>query len=115
MDEEKMIKFEGSALYQFENLPCLFNDREYDVSGVAEVSYHGEASQIISRNFMGVLECEIIGFVEIYVEDEHGNPPDIILPNMLDSFSDALVEAHADKLIDACSEDALKWMKDDSA
>lgn len=110
-----MIKFEGSALYQFENLPCLHNDKEYDVSGVAELSYSGEASQIISRNYMGTIECKVLGFVEIYVEDEHGNMPDVLPPDMLDSFSDALAEVHADKLIDACAEDAMKWVKDDSA
>ena len=55
-----MIKFEGSVLYQFENLPAMFNDREYFVSGVAELSYEGEATQLVSRNFMGVLSCEVI-------------------------------------------------------
>ncbi len=109
-----MIKFEGSALYQFENLPVIFNDREYYVSGVAELSYEGEATQLVSRNFMGTLGCEVKGFVDIYVEDSHGNLPDIISEDMLDTFADALAETHSDKLLDACSEDALKWMKDDN-
>jgi len=110
-----MIKFEGSVLYTFENMPALFNDREYFVSGVAELSYEGEATQLISRNFMGTLGCDVQGFVDIYVEDEHGKPPDLIDPEMLDAFADALVETHSEKLIDACSEDALKWMKDDNS
>jgi len=108
-----MIKFEGSVLYQFENLPAMFNDREYFVSGVAELSYEGEATQLVSRNFMGVLSCEVIGFVDIYVEDEHGNHPDIVTTEMLDCFADALAENHTDKMLDVCSEDALKWMKED--
>lgn len=108
-----MIKFEGSVLYTFENMPALFNDRQYFVSGVAELSYEGEAMQLISRNFMGTLGCEVDGFVDIYVEDEHGNPPDMIRTEMLDTFVETLAEIHADKLLDACSEDALKWMKSD--
>lgn len=109
-----MIKFEGSTLYQFENMPVIFNDRQYFVTGVAELSYEGEATQLVSRNYMGTLGCEVEGFVDIYVEDEHGNLPDIIPPEMLDTFADTLAETHADKLLDACSEDALKWMKDDN-
>jgi hypothetical protein len=113
MEKKEMIKFEGSVLYTFENMPALFNDREYFVSGVAELSYEGEATQLISRNFMGTLGCDVQGFVDIYVEDTHGKPPDLIDPEMLDAFADALAETHADKLLDACSEDAMKWMKSD--
>lgn len=109
-----MIKFEGSVLYQFENMPALFNDKEYYVSGVAELSYNGEATHLVSRNYMGTLNCEVDGFVDIYVEDEHGNMPDIISPEMLDVFAEGLAETHADKMLDKCSEDAMKWIKDDS-
>lgn len=108
-----MIKFEGSVLYQFENLPAVYDDREYFVSGVAELSYAGEATQLISRNYMGTLNCEVMGFVDIYVEDTHGNAPDMIYDDMLDAIADILTEVHKDKMLDTCSDDALKWMKKD--
>lgn len=113
MDEEEMIKFEGSTLYTFEAMPILFNDRDYNVWGVAELSYEGEAQHLISKNYMGHLSCEVEGFVEIVVEDENGKLPDVITPEMLDVIADTLAEIHADRLIDACSDDAMKWMKDD--
>lgn len=108
-----MIKFEGSTLYNFDLLPVMFNDREYIVFGVAELVYSGEAQHLISKNYMGHLSCEVDGFVEIMVEDENGKMPDIVTPEMLDAIADTLAETHADKLMDACAEDAMKWMKDD--
>lgn len=109
-----MIKFEGSALYEFENLPVIHNDREYSVSGVAELIYEGEATQIISRNFMGNLNCEVDGFVDIYVEDTNGKAPDLVSEDFLDVIANTLAEVHTEKLVDACAEDAMKWMKDDN-
>lgn len=114
MDDEKMIKFSGSALYNFDNVQFIYNDREYTSYGVAELSYQGEAQQIISKNFMGVLECEVDGFVELYVEDMNGNCPDIISEDMLNHIADVLAEIHSEKLVNACADDAMKWMKDDN-
>lgn len=114
MGEEKMIKFEGSTLYTFDNLPVLFNDREYIVFGVAELSYEGEAQHLVSKNYMGHLSCDVDGFVEIMVEDENGKMPDIITSEMLDEIANTLTKVHADSLIDACSDDAMKWIKDDN-
>lgn len=109
-----MIRFEGSTLYTFDAMPVIFNDREYVVWGVAELSYEGEAQHLISRNYMGHLACEVEGFVEIMVEDENEKMPDVVTPEMLDAIADTLAETHAEKLMDACADDAMKWMKDDS-
>lgn len=113
MEKEKMIRFEGSTLYTFDNIPVIFNDREYSVYGVAELSYEGEAQHLISKNYMGHLSCEVEGFVEIMVEDENGKMPDIVTPEMLDTIADTLAKIHAEKLMDACADDAMKWMKAD--
>lgn len=115
MVEKEMIKFSGSALYEFDNLPVIYNDREYSVSGVAELSYEGEATQIVSRNFMGNLSCEVEGFVDIYVEDTNGKTPDLVSEEFLNDIADTLAEVHTNKLVDACADDAMKWMKDDNA
>lgn len=114
MEKEKMIRFEGSTLYTFDNITILFNDRSYDVYGVAELTYEGEAQHLVSKNYMGHLSCEVDGFVEIMVEDENGKMPDIVTPEMLDTIADTLASTHADQLMDACAEDAMKWMKDDN-
>lgn len=108
-----MIKFEGSTLYQFENMPLLYGDREYLVSGVAEISYEGEAEHLISKNYIGTLSCEVDGFVDLYVEDENGKPPVVITEDMLNEMANSLAETYSDQLIDACSEDSMKWLKPD--
>lgn len=108
-----MMKFSGSILYSFENLPFLSDDRSYYVSGVAEVTYNGEAQLLLSKNYMGSLNCEIDGFVELYAEDEHGKAPDVMTPEMLNELADTLAQVHADGLIDKCAEDSMKWLKSD--
>lgn len=109
-----MIKFEGSILYDFDGLPFIYNDREYWAMGVAEVKYDGESQVLISKAFMGHINCEVDGFIELWIEDENEKPPVIVTPEMMNLVAETLAEVHADKLIDACASDALKWIKDDN-